>query len=178
MCCFSPRGVRCLSRSLRQDALLRGIWVLFPLSRYAWAQVRYKNTNANAWHLIESQYLMNNPSLSMSPYHPPSHALSQIQLPVLTAFIPSLAQNSPFRVSVHSWERPRPSRMMESIMQPEDAVLYEVRVYIDGVCVSGSIFNQRTLWPHVISMLALTSDSLVVDSLLTSVLDMSSRRFF
>lgn len=40
-------------------------------------------------------------------------------------------------------------------MQPDDAVLYEVRVYIDGVCVSGSIFNQRTPWPHIISMLEL-----------------------
>lgn len=107
--------------------------------------------------ILESHYLVNNPSLSMSPYHPPSQSLSQIQLPVLTTFIPSLAQDSPFRVSVHSWERPRPSRTMESLMQPDDAVLYEVRVYVDGVCVSGSIFNQRTPWPHIISMLTISA---------------------
>lgn len=58
------------------------------------------------------------------------------QIPVLTTFIPSLPQNSPFRVSVHSWDRPRPSRRLEGFMQPEDVVLYEVRVFIDGLCVS------------------------------------------
>ena len=89
--------------------------------------------------LLESAYLMNNSSLNMSSYQQqqPNLALSNsIQLPALTAFIPSLSQNSPFRVSVHSWEKPRPTRMMESLMQPDDAVLYEVRVFIDGVCVS------------------------------------------
>lgn len=47
-------------------------------------------------------------------------------------------------------------------MQPDDAVVYEVRVYIDGTCVSGSIFNQRTLWPHVISKLWWLFSSLLV----------------
>ncbi|KAL1958853.1 hypothetical protein VTO42DRAFT_3690 [Malbranchea cinnamomea] len=74
------------------------------------------------------------------------------QIPVLTTFIPSLARGSPFRVSVHSWERPRPTRLLESMMQPEDTVMYEVRVFIDGTCISGSFFNSRAPWPHVIDM--------------------------
>jgi hypothetical protein len=58
------------------------------------------------------------------------------QLPVLTSFIPSLFQNAPFRVSIHSWEKPKPSRMMESLVGPHDAILFEARVYIDGVLVA------------------------------------------
>ncbi|OJJ66598.1 hypothetical protein ASPBRDRAFT_137922 [Aspergillus brasiliensis CBS 101740] len=74
------------------------------------------------------------------------------QLPVLTTFVPSLRHNTPFRVSVHSWQKPTPSRLMESLLQPEDAVLFEVRVFIDGLCVSGSVFHQRSGWPHVIDL--------------------------
>jgi hypothetical protein len=58
------------------------------------------------------------------------------QLPVLTSFVPSLFQNAPFRVSIHSWEKPKPSRMMESLVGPHDAILFEARVYIDGVLVA------------------------------------------
>ncbi|PWY78150.1 hypothetical protein BO94DRAFT_626729 [Aspergillus sclerotioniger CBS 115572] len=74
------------------------------------------------------------------------------QLPVLTTFVPSLRQNTPFRVSVHSWQKPTPSRLMESLLQPDDAVLFEVRIFIDGLCVSGSVFHQRSGWPHVIDL--------------------------
>ncbi|WEW59865.1 hypothetical protein PRK78_005346 [Emydomyces testavorans] len=58
------------------------------------------------------------------------------QVPVLTSFIPSLPRDNLFRVSVHSWEKPRPTRVMESLMQPDDAAMYEMRVFIDGFCVS------------------------------------------
>lgn len=58
------------------------------------------------------------------------------QIPVLTSFIPSLPYNSAFRVSVHSWERPKPTRIMEGLMHPEDSVMYEVRIFVDGVCMS------------------------------------------
>ncbi|CAG7949062.1 unnamed protein product [Penicillium olsonii] len=55
------------------------------------------------------------------------------QLPVLTTFIPSLVVDSQFQISVHSWETPRPSVQFESNMGPEDTVMFEARVYIDGV---------------------------------------------
>jgi len=57
-------------------------------------------------------------------------------LPVLTSFVPSLNQNAPFRVSVHSWERPKASRTIESLVGPRDTVLFEVRVYADGVLMA------------------------------------------
>lgn len=57
------------------------------------------------------------------------------QLPVLTTFIPSIPKDTGFRVSIHNWEKPRPSRLIESVMQPDDMLLYEARVYVDGDCV-------------------------------------------
>ncbi|KAE8377437.1 hypothetical protein BDV26DRAFT_304935 [Aspergillus bertholletiae] len=97
-----------------------------------------------------SPYL-HNPAL----VNPTSYCLPQGNmglLPVLTTFIPSVSPNTPFRVSVHSWERPRPSRLMESLLQPDDVLLFEVRIFIDGLFVSGSVFGQRTNWPHVIDI--------------------------
>ncbi|KAE8349039.1 hypothetical protein BDV28DRAFT_163916 [Aspergillus coremiiformis] len=87
--------------------------------------------------------------------NPASYCLPQGNmglLPVLTTFIPSISPNTQFRVSVHCWERPRPSRLMESLLQPDDALLFEVRIFIDGLFVSGSVFGQRTNWPHVIDI--------------------------
>lgn len=55
------------------------------------------------------------------------------QLPVLTTFIPSLPVDSTFQISIHSWETPRPSAKFESNMGPEDTVMFEARVYIDGI---------------------------------------------
>ncbi|EED12629.1 conserved hypothetical protein [Talaromyces stipitatus ATCC 10500] len=72
------------------------------------------------------------------------------QLPVLTCFVPSLPTQSPFRISIHSWEKPHPSRILESLMHPDDCILYEVRVYTDNVCVAGTLFGPRTSWPHIL----------------------------
>ncbi|PWY77123.1 hypothetical protein BO70DRAFT_398011 [Aspergillus heteromorphus CBS 117.55] len=87
------------------------------------------------------------------------------QLPVLTTFIPSMRLNTPFRVSVHSWEKPMPSRLMESLLQPEDALLFEIRIFIDGLCVSGSVFNQRSSWPNIIDLSSYVDKSGNQDSL-------------
>ncbi|KAF7504005.1 hypothetical protein GJ744_002933 [Endocarpon pusillum] len=72
------------------------------------------------------------------------------QLPVLTTFVGSLVHNAPFRVSIHSWEQPKASRMLDSLTRPGSSVTFEARVYIDGLMVASSIFNQRAMWPHVI----------------------------
>lgn len=61
---------------------------------------------------------------------------NQGQLPIVTTFIPSLQTNAAFRVSIHSWEKPRPSRMLESLLQPEDSVMFEARVFVDGHLMS------------------------------------------
>lgn len=58
------------------------------------------------------------------------------QLPVLTTFVGSLVQNAPFRVSIHNWDRPRASRMLEDMAKPGDSITFEARVYIDGVSVA------------------------------------------
>ncbi|RJE19698.1 hypothetical protein PHISCL_07973 [Aspergillus sclerotialis] len=98
----------------------------------------------------ESPYLHSPSIINPTSYFLPQGNLGH--LPVLTTFVPSLPPNTPFRVSIHCWEKPRPSRLMESLMQPDDALLFEIRVFIDGVCVSGSVFGQRTAWPHVIDL--------------------------
>lgn len=82
----------------------------------------------------ESPYLHSPSILNPAAYFLPQGNLGH--LPVLTTFVPSLPHNALFRVSVHSWETPRPSRLMESLMQPDDALLFEIRVFVDGVCVS------------------------------------------
>ncbi|KAJ5225094.1 hypothetical protein N7468_006319, partial [Penicillium chermesinum] len=85
-----------------------------------------------------------------SPYYPLQGNVGQI--PVLTAFVPSLEKDSAFRVSVHSWDKPRPSRFMERMMQPDDVLLFEARVFIDGTLTAGGVFGQRALWPYVIDL--------------------------
>ncbi|EHA25977.1 hypothetical protein ASPNIDRAFT_131671 [Aspergillus niger ATCC 1015] len=71
----------------------------------------------------DSPYL-HSPGL-VSPATCPLPQSNEGQLPVLTTFVPSLRHNTPFRVSVHSWQKPTPSRLMESLLQPDDAVLFE-----------------------------------------------------
>jgi hypothetical protein len=53
-------------------------------------------------------------------------------LPIVTSFIGSLLQGEAFRISIHSWERPKPSKALESLMQLDDNVVFEARVYLDG----------------------------------------------
>ncbi|KAK2879552.1 hypothetical protein FQN49_000772 [Arthroderma sp. PD_2] len=105
-----------------------------------------------AWSL-ESPYLQAQTILNPGPYYNQSSIQGTPgQMPVLTCFVPSLTRDTPFRVSVHSWDRPRPTRIMEGLMQPDDAVMFEVRIFIDGICASASLFNQRAVWPHIIDL--------------------------
>nr|KMM69449.1 hypothetical protein CPAG_05764 [Coccidioides posadasii RMSCC 3488] len=88
---------------------------------------------------LESPYLQTQAFINPSLFFPQNNNSLQGgpgQVPVLTTFIPSLPQDNPFRVSIHSWERPRPTRVLEGVMQPDDSVMYEVRIFIDGFCVS------------------------------------------
>ena len=56
-------------------------------------------------------------------------------LPVLTTFVESLKKDTPFRVSIHNWGKPKASVTMESLVGQMNSVLFEARVYIDGVLV-------------------------------------------
>ncbi|KAL4792728.1 hypothetical protein BDV19DRAFT_246725 [Aspergillus venezuelensis] len=98
----------------------------------------------------ESPYLHNPAFFGPATYVQPHGNLGQ--LPVLTTFIPSLPANSAFRVSIHSWEQPHASRLMESLLQPDDTSMFEVRIFVDGLCVAGSVISQRTSWPHVVDL--------------------------
>ncbi|KAL5339293.1 hypothetical protein BJX70DRAFT_161806 [Aspergillus crustosus] len=98
----------------------------------------------------DSPYLHNPAFFGPAAYYPQHGNLGQ--LPVLTTFIPSLPANSPFRVSIHSWEQPQASRLMESLLQPDDTSLFEVRIFVDSLCVAGSVFSPRVNWPHVIDL--------------------------
>jgi hypothetical protein len=66
--------------------------------------------------------------------HTVDHAYQGLsnQLPTMTTFIPSLPHSTPFQISIHSWDIPRPTVQIEANMRPEDSVLFEARVYIDG----------------------------------------------
>ncbi|OQE35179.1 hypothetical protein PENCOP_c014G01058 [Penicillium coprophilum] len=98
----------------------------------------------------DSPYLHN--AVFIGPHaHLPEQCVFN-QLPVLTTFIPSLPKGNPFHLSVHSWEKPRPSVQIESNMEPEDVLLFEVQLFIDGVVVAGSIYGQRTSWPQIIDL--------------------------
>lgn len=98
----------------------------------------------------DSPYLHNPVYFGAHAHHPePSHFN---QLPVLTTFIPSQPRNSPFQVSIHSWEKPRPSVQIESNMEPEDILLFEARIFVDGAFVAGSIYGQRTRWPQIMDL--------------------------
>ncbi|KAL4945955.1 hypothetical protein BDV06DRAFT_209105 [Aspergillus oleicola] len=98
----------------------------------------------------DSPYLHNPAFFGPAAYVQPHGNLGQ--LPVLTTFIPSLPANSAFRVSIHSWEQPHASRLMESLLQPDDTSMFEVRIFVDGLCVAGSVISQRTSWPHVVDV--------------------------
>lgn len=91
-----------------------------------------------AWCLLISCDTSDSPYLNSLCYN--SHLFysqrSLGQLPVLTSFIPSLPAQSPFRISIHSWEKPQPSPILESFMNSDHCVLYEVRIYMDNTCVA------------------------------------------
>jgi hypothetical protein len=123
----SPKAQRFQSKSSRLNATLLGISVSYATISNPLGHCRVNNFS------IESPFL-HSPTFTGVPFA--SCGPPVTQLPLLTSFVPSLFQNAPFRVSIHSWEKPKPSRMMESLVGPQDAILFEARVYIDGVLVA------------------------------------------
>jgi hypothetical protein len=57
-------------------------------------------------------------------------------LPVLTTFLPSLPQGSPFRVSIHAWDTPKLSPNAEALKNAGEKVHIGVRIQVDGRCVA------------------------------------------
>ncbi|KIW72869.1 hypothetical protein PV04_01032 [Phialophora macrospora] len=64
-----------------------------------------------------------------------NHFESMTLVPILTSFVASLERGASFRISIHSWEKPKPSQLLLSYKTPDESTLFESRVYLDGVLV-------------------------------------------
>ena len=83
--------------------------------------------------LTESAQLRSYAASSI-PFH--MHHMIPVHIPALTCFIPSLPAGFPFRISIHCWDPPVPSRSTMDLANGNAMVIFEARVLIDGVCVS------------------------------------------
>ncbi|EXJ85498.1 2-isopropylmalate synthase [Capronia coronata CBS 617.96] len=75
---------------------------------------------------------------------------SMTVVPVLTSFVASLERGAAFRVSIHCWDKPKPSNLLLNYKTPDESVLFRARVYIDGVLAAHRTFEGGT-WPEVIA---------------------------
>lgn len=69
------------------------------------------------------------------PSHPNFTAVTH-PLPTVSSYIPSLLNGTPFRVSLHSWAAPVPSRATKAMAHDESMVYYEAKVLLDGICTA------------------------------------------
>ncbi|EXJ64638.1 hypothetical protein A1O7_00975 [Cladophialophora yegresii CBS 114405] len=76
---------------------------------------------------------------------------SMTLVPILTSFVASLERGASFRISIHSWEKPKPSQLLLSYKTPDESALFESRVYLDGVLVAQRMFDDN-VWPEVIGL--------------------------
>ena len=61
--------------------------------------------------------------------------LSTPQIPVVACFLANQLDGSPFRVSVHSWERPGAGHGLQGVLLQQGKTLcFEARVFVDGLC--------------------------------------------
>ena len=82
---------------------------------------------------IESPILNNS---SLTGIFKAADSKNLTQLPVLTSFVPSLMHNEPFRVSIHSWEKPKPSTLIENLVEAGTSIVFEARLYVDGLLLT------------------------------------------
>jgi hypothetical protein len=68
-------------------------------------------------------------------------------LPTVTSFIQALPPDEPFRVSVHSWENPEPSRYAHSVTKQPELVMFEARVLVDGRLI-GQVLGLVAFFSH------------------------------
>ena len=61
---------------------------------------------------------------------------SMTLVPILTTFVATLEGGETFRISIHSWEKPKPSQLLLSYKAPDELALFEARVYLDGILVA------------------------------------------
>lgn len=71
--------------------------------------------------------------------------VSNAQVPIVACFLADQADGSPFRVSVHSWERPSPSPALQIVTQHGKTICFEARVFVDGLCIA-YVHEKQWLW--------------------------------
>ncbi|KFY37578.1 hypothetical protein V495_07093 [Pseudogymnoascus sp. VKM F-4514 (FW-929)] len=71
-------------------------------------------------------------------------------LPTVTSFVPALGQGQNFRLSIHSWEAPEPSRFAMNFTKEPGLIMFEARVFIDGRLAGYRCFGRDGPWPTII----------------------------
>ncbi|OBT73905.1 hypothetical protein VF21_08286 [Pseudogymnoascus sp. 05NY08] len=73
-------------------------------------------------------------------------------LPTVTSFVPALGQGQNFRLSIHSWEAPEPSRFALNFTKEPGLIMFEfeARVFIDGRLAGYRYFGRDGPWPTII----------------------------
>ncbi|KFY58616.1 hypothetical protein V496_06048 [Pseudogymnoascus sp. VKM F-4515 (FW-2607)] len=71
-------------------------------------------------------------------------------LPTVTSFVPALDQGQNFRLSIHSWEAPEPSRFALNFTKDPGLIMFEARVFIDGRLAGYRYFGRDGTWPTII----------------------------
>lgn len=80
---------------------------------------------------------------------------SVLLVPTLTCFIPSMDSGHPFRISIHSWDAPKMSQLMDTFKPSPDRVAFELRLIVDGELKCQKVVSLRKVWPDVMSRLAI-----------------------
>ncbi|KAK6437626.1 hypothetical protein LTR95_006173 [Oleoguttula sp. CCFEE 5521] len=89
-------------------------------------------------------------SSSNADYGNPSHGRDRTLTPLLTTFVPSIPMNHSFTISVHAWV-PALHPDMSQGDQLHKRYKWQVRVLINGLCVSTQKIPAVVTWPQVIS---------------------------
>ncbi|KAF2174905.1 hypothetical protein K469DRAFT_680758 [Zopfia rhizophila CBS 207.26] len=72
------------------------------------------------------------------------------QFSTLTCYIASLPTSTPFRISVHSWMKPKPTTLIGSQRMAHQKVVYNIRVVVDGTRVFHEYYEVAGKWPQEI----------------------------
>jgi len=76
----------------------------------------------------------------------------------LTGFVSSLEAGQSFRVSIHSWEKPRASDLLLSYQPAPDRIMFEAKLIIDGHLKAHRYLGEQSGWPEVIGMSSTAAD--------------------
>ncbi|KAG8624828.1 hypothetical protein KVT40_007895 [Elsinoe batatas] len=73
------------------------------------------------------------------------------QVPHLLTYVPSLPENAPFTISVHSWTFPKldSAQILQDGHRDDGCPAWGLRVLVDGVCVLTTTFADQVSWPQL-----------------------------